>query len=193
MIEILKTREEPSNELKALYETWVEQKENSTEVEENRDALYGYLKGFPEKDYYEVDDLTGACFADYEEQGFYAGFKAAVDLLSIQQMDPREVAATEKNYAERTLSRKFIHELVDAVLNVEEKTDHFIRLIIGNYGSGIHLESMKNGFDPDKQYDFFEGFDKNSLGDIHNAITYCNELLKENSSKEAATSKEPSN
>ena len=88
------------------------------------------------------------------------------------------------------LSRKQIHDLVDLVLDVQEKTTNFVICEIGREACTVQVRTMNGPFHMEKDYTYFYFFGIYSDQEAQETFERCTNHLKQLEKKnprEAAT------
>lgn len=76
------------------------------------------------------------------------------------------------------LNREQIHELVDLVLDVHEKTTNFITCEIGREMCVVQVRTMNGPFDTKKDYTCFDFFDTHDDQEAQETFEQCVDYLK---------------
>lgn len=79
------------------------------------------------------------------------------------------------------MDRKKIHELLDLILEIQERGEGrngypYVNIEFSNYGSRIFLSAQENGFVADGYYDLFDGITTDKQ--LDDAIVLMNVLLE---------------
>lgn len=74
-----------------------------------------------------------------------------------------------------------LHVMLDKILEVQDKTEHFAELVFSNFGNDVRIYVMEGGFDARNDYSLEEDFEKGKIsGSIRfeRALDYLDSLLK---------------
>lgn len=79
------------------------------------------------------------------------------------------------------MDRKKIHELLDLILEIQERGEGkdgypYVNIEFSNYGSRIVLWAQENGFVADEDFDLFDGIETDA--ELDNAIILVGVLLE---------------
>ena len=79
------------------------------------------------------------------------------------------------------MDRKKIHELLDLILEIQERGEGkygypYVNIEFSNYGSRIVLWAQENGFVADEDYDLFDGIETDKQ--LDDAIVLAKVLLE---------------
>ena len=77
------------------------------------------------------------------------------------------------------LSRKQIHDLVDLVLDVQEKTTNFVICEIGREACVVQVRTMNGPFDRRKDYTYFDFFNAYDDQEAQEMFERCSNHLKQ--------------
>lgn len=90
---------------------------------------------------------------------------------------------------ENKKQRELIHHLVDLVLDIQEKTNHYASVNMSNYGSSLNVQVAEGGWDAEKDYSLVESFEKDKIIDsvrFRRTLDYLDGLI----SREEASDEE---
>ena len=77
--------------------------------------------------------------------------------------------------------RLLLHVMLDKVLDVQDKTEHYTELVFSNLGNEVRIYAMEGEFDAKKDYSLEEEFEREKIPEsirFKRALAYLDSLLE---------------